>query len=324
MIKIGIVGYGNLGRGVEYAVEQAADMELVAIFSRRPKSVEPRTNTAVVALDEFKQWEGKIDVMVLCGGSSNDLPVQGPMIAEYFNTVDSFDTHADIPQYFADMDGVLKTSQKLGVIAVGWDPGLFSMNRLLMSAVLPEGESYTFYGKGLSQGHSNAIRQLDGVLDAVQYTVPIEESMEKVRTGQMPELSNRDKHIRECYVVLEEGVDAAKVETDICTMPNYFADNITLVNFISMEELERDHRNAVGHQGFVIRSGKTGEGIEQLLEFSLKLASNSEFTASVMAAFARAIHIMANEGKSGALTAFDIPIGLLSPKSSEELRAELL
>ena len=323
MIKIAIAGYGSVGRSVEYAIKQAPDMKLVAIFTRRPSSVESRTNTPVIPMDEAAMWSGKVDVLVLCGGSFTDLPVQGPTLAKFFNTVDSFDTHPDIPKYFAEMDAVLKTSGKLGIISVGWDPGLFSLNRLYMSAILPDGESYTFWGKGISQGHSNAIRQVEGVLDAVQYTFPIEKAVERVRSGSMPKLSTAEKHIRECYVVLKDGVDAAKVEEAIVTMPYYFANITTNVHFISKEEFIRDH-SSTATKGFVFRSGHTSQDNTHHMEYSIKLESNPEFTANVLVAYARAVFRMAADGKKGAITVFDVAPALLSDKSVEQLRAEML
>lgn len=324
MIKIAIAGYGSIGRGVEYALEQNKDMELVAIFTRRQiSSVEPRTNTPVVSMDEAADWRGKVDVVILCGGSFKDLPVQGPVMAEFFNTVDSFDTHPDIPQYFAKMDAALEASGKLGIVSAGWDPGLFSLNRLYMAAVLPEGESYTFWGRGISQGHSNAIRQVEGVLDAVQYTCPITDAVRKVRTGSIPKLSAAEKHTRECYVVLKEGADAARVEREIVNMPYYFVNNKTIVHFISSDELKRDH-GSTATSGFVFRSGQTGQGNVHHMEYSLKLDSNPEFTANVLVAYARAVYRMAVEGKKGAITVFDVAPALLSPKSTEQLRAEVL
>ena len=324
MIKIAIAGYGSIGRAVEYSVEQNRDMELIAIFTRRPvSSIEPRTNTPVVSMGEAAGWADKTDVLILCGGSFTDLPVQGPELARYFNTVDSFDTHPKIPRYFADMDASLRASGKLGIISVGWDPGLFSLNRLYLFAALPDGESYTFWGKGISQGHSNAIRQIEGVSDAVQYTCPIESAVEAVRSGSMPELSAAEKHTRECYVVLKDGADAGRIEREILNMPYYFADNTTHVHFISSDELKSDHGSA-STKGFVFRSGHTGRGNIQHMDYSLKLESNPEFTANVLVAYARAAYKMALEGKKGAVTVFDVPPALLSAKTSAELRAEVL
>ena len=324
MIRIAIAGYGNIGKGVEYSVEQNKDMELVAIFSKRdPSSVRPRTKVPVVSFDEMMDWTDKVDVLILCGGSMADLPVQGPELAKFFNTVDSFDTHADIPKYFAAMDDALKGAGKLGLISAGWDPGLFSLNRLYMSAVLPKGETYTFWGRGISQGHSNAIRQVEGVLDGVQYTCPMDEAVEKVRSGSMPMLTTAEKHLRECFVVLKDGADSAKVEAEIVGIPNYFAEYKTVVHFISLEELHRDH-GKMSHGGFVIRSGKTGQDNTHLVEYSLKLDSNAEFTSNVLAACARAVYRMAAEGRTGAISMFDVAPAQLSEKSAEELRAEVL
>lgn len=324
MIRIAIAGYGSIGRGVESSIEQNRDMELDSIFTRRPiSSIKSRTNTSVISMDEASQWADKVDVLILCGGSLIDLPVQGPTLAKYFNTIDSFDTHSKIPQYFTDMDNSLRASGKLGIISVGWDPGLFSLNRLYMSAILPDGESYTFWGKGVSQGHSNAIRQIESVLDAVQYTCPIESAIEKVRSGSMPKLSTSEKHIRECYVVLKDGADAKQVEHEIVNMPYYFSNNTTHVHFISLNEFKRDHSNA-STGGFVLRSGQTGQSNVQQMEYSLKLASNSEFTANVLLAYARAAFKMALEGRKGAITVFDVPPALLSIKSSAQLLAEVL
>lgn len=324
MIRIAIAGYGSIGRGVEYAVNQNKDMELAAIFTRRPiESVKSLTNTPIAAISEAAAWSGRIDVLILCGGSFTDLPVQGPELAQYFNTVDSFDTHPDIPHYFDEMDKALKASGKLGIISAGWDPGLFSLNRLYMSAVLPEGESYTFWGRGISQGHSNAIRQIEGVLDAIQYTCPIESAVQKVRSGHMPKLSAGEKHIRECYVVLKDGADAGLIEQEIMSMPYYFADNQTKVHFISLEELKRDH-DSVATSGFVYRSGHTSQDNIHHMEYRLKLQSNPEFTANVLAAYARAVYRMAAEGRKGAITVFDVAPALLSEKSGFQLRAELL
>ncbi len=324
-IRIGIAGYGNLGRGVEVALARCQDMQLVGIFSRRdPASITPvGADVPVYALDSVEQFRERIDVLILCGGSKNDLPQQGPALAALFNTVDSFDTHNKIPEYFAAVDQAARAAQHTAVISVGWDPGLFSLNRLLGEAILPEGETYTFWGKGLSQGHSDAVRRVPGVKAGVQYTIPSEEAMERVRSGSLPQLSTREKHTRECYVVLEEGADARAVEQAIVTMPDYFADYDTTVHFISEEELRRDH-SAMPHGGFVIRSGHTGNGSKQVMEYSLKLESNPEFTASVLVAYARAAFRLHRSGEYGARTLFDIAPGLLSPKSPEQLRKELL
>lgn len=326
-IRIGILGYGNLGRGVECAVKQNPDMELVAVFTRRsPENVHILTeNAAVCNVLEVADWKDKIDVMILCGGSATDLPEQTPECVEFFNVVDSFDTHARIPEHFANVDTVAKKSGKVGIISVGWDPGMFSLNRMYASAVLPDGMDYTFWGKGVSQGHSDAIRRIEGVKDAKQYTIPVEAALEAVRNGENPELTTRQKHTRECFVVLEDGADAAKVEEEIKTMPNYFADYDTTVHFISEEELKRDH-SGIPHGGFVLRSGKTGWNRENshLIEYSLKLDSNPEFTSSVIVAYARAAYRLAKEGQCGCKTVFDIAPAYLSAKDGAELRATML
>lgn len=326
-IKIGILGYGNLGRGVECAVKQNPDMELAAVFTRRnPDSVKVLTETAAVCnVADLEQWKDKIDVMILCGGSATDLPVQTPKMAEMFNVVDSFDTHARIPEHFANVDKAAKESGKLGIISVGWDPGMFSLNRLYAESVLPNGQTYTFWGKGVSQGHSDAIRRVEGVKNGKQYTIPVEAALEAVRSGSNPELTTRQKHIRECFVVLEEGADAARVEEEIKTMPNYFAEYDTIVNFISEEEFAANHAG-IPHGGFVIRSGKTGWNNEntEIIEYSLKLDSNPEFTSSVIVAYARAAYRMAKEGQTGCKTVFDIAPVYLSPKTPEEMRASML
>ncbi len=325
MIRVGIFGYGNLGRGVEAAIKQNKDMELVAVFSRRnPNSVKINTEGVKVChADEIASYKDKIDVMILCGGSATDLPVQTPQMAKLFNVIDSFDTHARIPEHFAAVNETAKEGGKVAVISVGWDPGMFSLNRLYGEAILPEGSTYTFWGKGVSQGHSDAIRRIDGVLDARQYTIPVEEALEKVRSGQNPELTTRQKHTRECFVVAEEGADLQLIENEIKTMPNYFADYDTTVHFISMDELQRDH-SGIPHGGFVIRSGKTGNGNNHIIEYSLKLDSNPEFTSSVLVAYARAAARLNKEGVSGCKSVLDIAPSYLSPKSAEELRKELL
>ena len=326
MIRIGILGYGNLGRGVEYAVEANADMKLVVIFTRRdPASVQPRTNVPVVHADKAAEWKNKVDVLILCGGSATDLPAQTPAFAKLFNVVDSFDTHAKIPAHFAAVDAAAKAAGHVGVISVGWDPGMFSLTRAYANAVLTNGADYTFWGRGVSQGHSDAIRRIPGVKNAKQYTVPVPVALEAVRSGSNPTLTTREKHTRECYVVLEEGADAAAVEKAIVTMPNYFSDYDTTVHFISEEELLRDHAG-LPHAGFVLRSGATGANGENkhIIEFSLKLDSNPEFTACVLAAYARAAHHLASEGVTGCKTVLDIAPAYLSAKSGDELRASLL
>lgn len=323
MIKVGIIGYGNLGKGVEKAVSAAADMELVGVFTRRsPEALKTLSGAKAYAAAELENFVGKADVMVLCGGSATDLPEQTVKYAKMFNVVDSFDTHANVPEHFAAVDKAAKEGGNVGVISVGWDPGLFSIARLLFGAVLPDGKDYTFWGRGVSQGHSDAVRRVAGVKDARQYTVPVEQAVARVRRGEMPELSAREKHLRECYVVLEEGADAARVEREIKEMPNYFADYDTTVHFVSEEELQKNHAG-LPHGGFVLRSGRTGEN-KHLLEFSLKLDSNPEFTGSVLAAYARAAARLSREGKSGAMTAFDIPLKYLSEQNYADLLAHLL
>lgn len=326
-IRIGIMGYGNLGRGVECAIKQNPDMELVAVFTRRdPESLTILTKTAKVCnIKDVENWKDKIDVLILCGGSATDLPVQTPQYAQFFNVVDSFDTHAKIPEHFAKVDEAATKAGNVALISVGWDPGMFSLNRMYAGAVLPCGKDYTFWGKGVSQGHSDAIRRIPGVKNAKQYTIPVEAALEAVRTGSNPELTTRQKHLRECFVVLEEGADAALIEETIKTMPNYFADYDTIVHFISEEELARDH-SGIPHGGFVLRSGKTGwnEEHNHLIEYSLKLDSNPEFTSSVIVAYARATFRMAKEGQKGCKTVLDVAPAYLSPKSGAELRKELL
>ena len=326
-IRIGILGYGNLGRGVECAAKQNPDMEVVAVFTRRaPETVKVLTEgAAVCSVEDVESWTDKIDVMIICGGSATDLPVQTPKYAELFHVIDSFDTHARIPEHFANVDAAAKKGGKVGIISMGWDPGMFSLNRLYANAILPDGKDYTFWGKGVSQGHSDAIRRIEGVKDAKQYTIPVDAALEAVRNGENPELTTREKHTRECFVVLEEGADAAKVEEEIKTMPNYFSDYDTTVHFISEEELKRDH-SGIPHGGFVLRSGKTGWNGENshLIEYRLKLDSNPEFTSSVIIAYARAAYRMAQEGQTGCKTIFDIAPAYLSPMTGEELRAHLL
>ena len=326
-IRIGIFGYGNLGRGVEAAVKQNPDMELAAVFTRRgPAGVTLRTaGVPVVHAQEVESWRDKIDVMIICGGSATDLPVQTPALAATFNVVDSFDTHACIPAHFEKVDAAAKASGRVAMISVGWDPGMFSLNRLLGAAILPEGKDYTFWGKGVSQGHSDAIRRVSGVADAKQYTIPVEAALEAVRAGENPELTTRQKHLRECFVVAEAGADLARIEREIKEMPNYFADYDTTVHFITAEELQRDH-SGIPHGGFVIRSGKTGLNSEHshIIEYRLKLDSNPEFTSSVLVAYARAAYRMNGEGMKGCKTVLDVPPAYLSPKTGAELRRELL
>ena len=326
-IKIGILGYGNLGKGVECAVKHNPDMELAAVFTRRDKeSLNILTpGVKVCSVQEAESMKEEIDVMILCGGSATDLPVQTPQFAKCFNVVDSFDTHARIPEHFEAVDAAAKEGGHVGIISVGWDPGMFSLNRRYGNAVLPEGSDYTFWGRGVSQGHSDAIRRVEGVKDARQYTVPVEAALKAVRDGENPELTTRQKHTRECFVVAEEGADLKRIEEEIVTMPNYFADYDTTVRFISEEELMRDHKG-IPHGGFVIRTGKTGWENEHshVIEYSLKLDSNPEFTASVIVAYARAAYRLSKEGAAGCKTVFDIAPAYLSPLSGEELRKHLL
>ncbi len=326
-IRVGIMGYGNLGRGVECALKHNPDMELKAVFTRRaPESVSILTEgVKVCAASEAKAMAGEIDVLILCGGSASDLPVQTPEYASYFNVVDSFDTHAKIPEHFTNTDKAAKAASKVAVISTGWDPGLFSLNRVYAGAILPDGSDYTFWGKGVSQGHSDAIRRIEGVKDARQYTIPVESALESVRNGEEPKLTTRQKHTRECFVVAEEGADKARIEQEIVTMPNYFSDYDTTVHFITEEEMKRDH-SGLPHGGFVIRSGRTGWESEHrhVIEYKLKLDSNPEFTSSVIVACARAAYRMSQEGQSGCKTILDIPPAYLSSKSGEELRKELL
>ena len=326
-IRIGIVGYGNLGRGVECAIAQNPDMELVAVFTRRPpETVKILSQTATVYhIDDIQNMVGKIDVMILCGGSATDLPHQTPMVAKFFSVIDSFDTHAKIPEHFANVDASAREGGNLAVISCGWDPGMFSINRLYAEAILPEGKGYTFWGKGVSQGHSDAIRRIEGVADAKQYTIPKENALSAVRGGTNPELSTREKHLRECFVVAKEGADLARIENEIVTMPNYFADYDTIVHFITAEEMKRDH-SGIPHGGFVIHAGKTGKDKENtnIIEYSLKLDSNPEFTSSVLVSCARAAYRMKQEGLMGCKTILDIPPSYLSPASGEDLRKRLL
>ncbi|WP_297960164.1 diaminopimelate dehydrogenase [uncultured Ruminococcus sp.] len=326
-VRIGISGYGNLGRGVELAIRQNDDMELAGIFTRRdPSTVKPLTEgVKVYSIADAEKMTNDIDVMIICGGSATDLPKQTPEMAKLFNVIDSFDTHARIPEHFANVDKAAKDSGHLAFISLGWDPGLFSLNRLYAESILPNGKSYTFWGKGVSQGHSDAIRRVEGVKRGIQYTIPVEAAMDAVRSGSQPELSTREKHLRECWVVPEEGADLAKIENDIKTMKNYFDQYDTTVNFISEEEFEANH-NKMPHGGFVMRSGLTGDGekTHQMIEYSLKLESNPEFTASVLICFARALARMKAEGATGCKTAFDVPPAYLSRLSGEELRASML
>lgn len=324
MIKIAINGYGNLGRGVEKAIAKNKDMELVAVFSRRGKEgMTTDTGIPMINLSEVENYKDKIDVMILCGGSATDLPVQGPEMAKWFNTVDSFDTHANIPAYFEKMDEVAKNSKHLSLISCGWDPGLFSLARVLFSSVLPDGVDYTFWGKGVSQGHSDAIRRIEGVQDARQYTVPVKEAVEAAKSSERPTLTTRQKHTRECYVVCKEGADLERIEHEIVTMTNYFADYDTTVHFISQEELNEKH-SGLPHGGFVIRNGQTSEGTTQIAQLSLNLDSNPEFTSSVLVAYARAIYRMANQGACGAVTVIDVPFSMLSMKDNATLRKEMI
>ncbi len=325
-MKIAVYGYGNLGKGVECAVSKAADMELVGVFTRRaPESVKVHSNVPVYHADELDRFEDQIDVLIICGGSATDLPKMTPVLAKRFNVVDSFDTHASIPEHFDNVDQAARESGHIALISAGWDPGMFSLNRLYASAILPQSSNYTFWGRGVSQGHSDAIRRIAGVVDARQYTVPVPEAVEAVRSGNNPQLSTRQKHTRECYVVAEEGADLERIEKEIVTMPNYFADYDTTVTFITMEELQRNHAG-IPHGGMVISSGKTGWENENthVIEYSLKLDSNPEFTASVLVAFARGIYKMHSRGDKGCKTVFDVAPIDLSPVSPEELRAHLL
>lgn len=326
-IRVGILGYGNLGKGVECALKQNEDMELAAVFTRRnPEDLKILTeNVPVYNVADAAAHKEEIDVMILCGGSATDLPKQTPEFVQYFNVIDSFDTHAKIPEHFANVDAAAKASGKVGIISCGWDPGMFSLNRVYASAVLPQGKDYTFWGKGVSQGHSDAIRRIEGVLDARQYTIPVKEALDKVRSGVNPELTTREKHTRECFVVAKEGADLARIEKEIITMPNYFADYDTTVHFISMEEMKAQH-SGIPHGGFVIRTGKTGwnEEFNNVIEYSLKLDSNPAFTSSVLVAYARAAYRMAKEGQSGCKTVFDVAPAQLCMASGEELRAHML
>lgn len=325
-IRIGILGYGNLGKGIECAIKNNNDMELIAIFTRRdPNEIKTCTNVKVVSINEIEEWKNKIDVMILCGGSKTDLPIQSPIYSKLFNIVDSFDTHKNILEHYKNVDASAKEGKKVALISCGWDPGLFSLNRLIAESILSKGNTYTFWGKGVSQGHSDAIRRINGVKNAVQYTIPIEDAIDKVKNGENPILTDRQKHLRECFVVLDEGADKDKVRDEIVNMPNYFADYNTIVHFISKEELENEH-SKMPHGGFVIRSGKTGinNNTNQIIEYSLKLESNPEFTANVLLAYARAIYRLYLNNDIGAKTIFDIPPKMLSNKTDEEMIKELL
>ncbi len=326
-IRVGIFGYGNLGRGVEAAIRQNPDMELAAVFTRRdPKQLTLQTEgVPVVAASDAAAFETKVDVMILCGGSAKDLPIQTPELAGHFHVINSFDTHAKIPEHFAAVDRAAREGRKTALISLGWDPGMFSLNRLISSVILPHGKNYTFWGRGVSQGHSDACRRVEGVLDARQYTIPVAQSVERVRAGEQPDFTPRQMHTREVYLVAEEGADRARIEREIKSMPNYFADYDTTVHFITAEEMKRDHAE-LPHGGFVIRSGVTGfeEEHRQIAEYSLKLDSNPEFTGSILVAYARALHRLAEEGQFGCKTVFDIAPAYLSPLSAEELRASML
>ncbi len=325
MIKVGILGYGNLGRGVEAAVKMNSDIELKAVYTRRdPSTLTIKTDgVPVKSTDELDKGQEDIDVLIICGGSATDLPEMTPKYAALYNVIDSFDTHANIPVHFENVDKAAKAAGKIGIISCGWDPGMFSLNRLYASAVLPNGKDYTFWGKGVSQGHSDAVRRIDGVIDCRQYTIPVPAALDRVRNGENPELSTREKHTRECFVVAEEGADLARIENEIKTMPNYFSDYDTTVHFISADEMKRDH-SGLPHGGSVIYSGETSDGTKHVIEYSLKLDSNPEFTGSVIVAYARAAARLNKEGKTGAMTVFDIAPAYLSAKSGEELRAHCL
>lgn len=324
MIRIGLAGYGNLGKGVEKAIKKCDDMELVAVFTRRdPASLDIASDIVVVSYSDAAKWQDKIDVMILCGGSATDLPEQGPELAALFNTVDSFDTHAKIPEYFENVNRKALENNHLSLISCGWDPGLFSISRVLFGSILPDGVDYTFWGRGVSQGHSDAIRRIPGVIDARQYTIPVAEAVESARGKERPVLTTRQKHRRECFVAAEDKADLAAIEKTIIEMPNYFADYDTTVNFISLEELKRNH-DKLPHGGFVIRNGETSDGCGQIAQFSLQLDSNPEFTASVLTAYARAVFRMSKTGRRGAVSVFDIPIGMLSPYDAANLRRDFL
>lgn len=321
-IKIAICGYGNLGKGVEKEIIKSEDMELVAVFSRRD-TLEIASNVPVININDIDKWTDKVDVVIMCGGSATDLPVQVPMVAKMFNTVDSFDTHAKIPEYFKSVNESAISANKTSLISGGWDPGMFSVMRTYANAIMDQGTTYTFWGKGVSQGHSDAVRRIAGVKNGVQYTIPIEEAMERVRNGENPELTTADKHLRECFVVADDGADKTTIENEIKTMPNYFSDYNTIVHFISEEELKANH-SKMSHGGFVIHSAETGNGNKQIIEYSLKLDSNPEFTASALIALARATYRMNKSGQYGAKTILDVPPALMSKKSAEELRKDLL
>ena len=326
MIRIGIVGYGNLGKGVECAIKQNSDMSLYGVFSRRdPANLKTLTGVPAYKIDDILDHKDNLDVLILCGGSATDLPVQTPELAKNFSVIDSFDTHARIPEHFENVDKCAKEGNNVAMISCGWDPGMFSINRLFAECILPEGETYTFWGKGVSQGHSDAIRRIEGVKDARQYTIPVESALERVRNGENPQLTTREKHVRECFVVAEKGADLKRIENEIVTMPNYFADYDTTVHFISMEELQRDH-SGIPHGGNVIRSGKTGLNKENthVVEYKINLDSNPEFTSSIIVAYARAIYKMKNEGMKGCKTVFDVAPKYLSKENDEDLRKRLL
>lgn len=324
MIRLGILGYGNLGKGVENAVRYNKDIELCVIFTRRnPKDLKINSDTQVVSVEEIENWKDKIDVLILCGGSATDLPVQTPEYAKMFNVIDSFDTHKRIPEHFRNVDKSAKEAGKTAIISLGWDPGLFSLNRLFGNVILPDGKDYTFWGKGVSQGHSDAIRRIKGVKNAKQYTIPVDSALASVRNGENPELTTRQKHTRECFVVAEDGADLKQIEKEIVTMPNYFDEYDTTVHFISEEELIKNH-SGIPHGGFVIRSGKSSDGVNHVIEYSLKLDSNPEFTSSVLVAYARAVYRLNKEGQIGCKTIFDIPPAYLSPKTNEELISTML
>lgn len=320
--RVAICGYGNLGKGVESEISKNEDMELVCIFSRR-SNIQVKSNVPVISINELEQWKDKIDVVILCGGSATDLPIQGPMFAKNFNTIDSFDTHAKIPEYYKEMDESAIQGNNISIISVGWDPGLFSINRAYMQSILKDGDTYTFWGEGVSQGHSDAVRRIEGVKNAVQYTIPYKQVVENIRNGERPILTTKEKHYRVCYVVLEESVNAEKVKNEIINMPNYFSDYNTTVNFISEEELLQNH-SKMPHGGFVLRSGNTGNNLKQVMEFSLKLESNPEFTASTLISYARAACRLYEKGERGCKTVLDIPPILLDIKNREDLIKELL